>query len=121
MYACSSASSAAPDLRRPGHWPLPLKALSVAVGFALFKPLGVAALVYFLIEARRRWRRAGHGGRGYGYNSAFAAHRRETLDTLAEEERAFADYRRREREARDRETFDRFRSEPKPADESKGS
>jgi hypothetical protein len=109
MYACSAASpSSANPMAHPGHWPLPLKALAVGVGFALFKPLGLAALIYFLVQARRRR----FGPQRFGGNSAFDAHRRATLDALAEEERAFAEHRRKEKEARDREAFERFRARP---------
>ena len=114
MYACSHAAEASPaagPLSHPGHWPLPLKALAVGVGFALFKPLGLAALIYFFVQARRR-RLGSFGPRGFAGNSAFDAHRRATLDALAEEERAFAEHRRQEREARDREAFERFRARP---------
>jgi len=126
MHTCSHSpfSDYADSLRGPNDgpwvfrsrgWPLPAKALAVGVAFLVFKPLGLAALVYFLLDARRRrgfrpsfassW-----GGHPTG-NSAFEERRRETLKRLDEEAKDFAEFARKQREARDRETFDRFQAE----------
>lgn len=116
----------------PDHWPFPAKALAVLAGFAIFPPLGLLGLGYFIWRARsRRWdwqgwdqphadarphrHRRGHGpGAGTG-NAAFEVRRREVLEQieaerrkLDEEAQAFAEFRGREREARDQATYDRF-------------
>jgi hypothetical protein len=110
--------------------PFPAKALTVAAGFVIFPPLGLATLGYFIYQSRRAWRDQAAGGepRGFGPgqgcgrrhhgrlrrewgmtgNVALDEKRRETLRALDEEAEAFADFRRRQREARDREAFDRF-------------
>ena len=110
--------------------PFPAKALTVAAGFVVFPPLGIATLAYFIYQSRRAWRdgeqgapafagrrmgRCGHrhGGRfhrewGMTGNSALDEKRRETLRALDDEAEAFAEFRRKEREARDRDAFDRF-------------
>ena len=107
---------------RSRGWPLPAKALAVGVAFLVFKPLALAALVYFLIDARRRggfrhayasWPR---GARPSG-NSAFEERRRDTLKRLDEDAKAFDEFTRRQREAHDREAFDRFQAERGPGGE----
>jgi Protein of unknown function (DUF2852) len=120
--------------RAPGF--NPLKLLAVVVGFAIFPPLGVAALVYFIWNARRhRW----HGWRGKAMsegfscgrgrmsrtgNSAFDAHRAKVMGDLEEERRAFAAHRAEERRKRDQDAFEAFQTERNqanqaPEDESK--
>lgn len=105
--------------------PFPIAALAVAGAFVLSPPLGVAALAYAFWRYRRHggwsgaganWghcRRGGRAGwRGFSTgNSAFDDKRRETLEKLAEEEKAFAEFRRRERAARDKDIYDRFTAE----------
>jgi hypothetical protein len=54
-----------------------------------------------------RWAR---GPRPTG-NSALDERRRETLDRLAEEEKAFTEFEEKQRQARDKEAFDRFIAE----------
>ena len=93
------------SLARPGQWPLPLKVLAFVVAFAAFKPLGVAVLIYFIVQARKRRHFA---RRAFVGNSAFAEHRRQTLDTLADEERAFAEF--------PRERFRDHRDQVRPAE-----
>ena len=113
----------------------PLKAVAVIAGFAIFPPLGVAALVYFIWNARRsRWdhgpyafasaggpdamrggpggrcgRGMGRRGRGTG-NSAFDEHQAGVLDELAKEREDFAAAREDERRKRDREAFEAFKA-----------
>ena len=118
--------------------PLPIKLLGVAGAFWIAPPLGVAALGYW---AWREWR--GHGGRdrfehaeawrdfaqrrGWGHcggrrssgNAAFDERRQETLRAIQEEAEAFAEFERRQREARDREEFDRFMAERNASDAAK--
>ena len=116
--------------RLAASMPFPAKALTVAAGFVVFPPLGLATLAYFIYQSRRGWRdgeqgapafagrrmgRCGHrhGGRFHREgsmtgNSAMDEKRRETLRALDEEAEAFAEFRRKERETRDRESFDRF-------------
>jgi len=130
------------DWRWSGHRfgpPLPVKILAVVAAFWLFKPLGVALLIYLIWRSARRnggcgFRREGirhamdRGGPGAGWhgpatrNSAFEERRRETLRQLDEEAKAFEDFERKQREARDKEAFDRFmagRNAPKGPDEPK--
>jgi hypothetical protein len=118
--------------------PLPLKILGVIVAFLLFKPLGVAALVYLIWRSARR-----NGGCGFrrrdGFdrgvergtwaarrqgpatrNTAYEEHRSETLKQLDEEAQAFEAFERKQREVKDREAFDRFvanRTPPQYPDE----
>ena len=108
--------------RTPGFNPMKLAA--VVAGFAIFPPLGAAALIYFLVLAKRHrgWQGGRAGGcharhRGYGWrNTAFEAHRRSVLDELEAEERAFAEYHAEQRRRRDQEAFDAFRASREPAD-----
>ncbi len=118
---------------RPGFHPL--KALTVLGGFALFPPLGVLALGYFLWNSRHsfghhygpgreqfaggpgmergpgRGRCGGRGMRGrFTGNAAFDQHMMETIEKLREERRAFFEYRAAERAKRDQEAYDAFRS-----------
>ena len=111
----------------------PLKVVTVIAGFAIFPPLGVAALAYFIWNERRygrgRWRHGfahegggrhcGRGGMGRTGNSAFDEHRRKAMDDLEEERKAFAEHREAIRRERDREAFEAFaakRAEAKPDD-----
>ena len=116
----------------------PFKLLAVIAGFAIFPPLGIAALVYFIWNARRHgggWRHAHAAmgeGRGCGHrgrmnrtgNVAFDEHRAKVLNELETERQAFADHRAEERRKRDQEAFDAFQAKresegDKPADEAK--
>ncbi len=94
--------------------PLPLKLLFAGAAFLICPPLGLVALA-FLAWRHFRWER-GCGGRHRGLrrstgNSALDAKRRETLKALDEEAEAFVEFARREREARDREAYERFQAE----------
>ncbi len=102
--------------------PLPVKLLAIGVAFLIAKPLGFIVLAVVLFKTLRR--RFGYGNHGrfdgaadFGWrrratgNSAMDEKRRATLEALAEEEKAFTDFERRQREARDREAFDRFVAE----------
>lgn len=130
----TAEGGAGASCRRRGV-PLPLKALAVGGAFLASPPLGIAALTWVLL--REGGRRAGFeapwGRRGFapGWrrgawstgNSAFDAERAETLRRMEEEAEAFTDFRRRDREARDREVFARFRAEraaPSTAPASEG-
>lgn len=114
---------------RPGFHPL--KALTVLGGFAIFPPLGVLALGYFLWNSRSSFGRhygPGHEqfaggmgrscgrsrGRGFGGrftgNAAFDEHQAEEINKLREERRAFFEYRMAERRKRDQQAYDAFRS-----------
>jgi Protein of unknown function (DUF2852) len=114
--------------RTPGFHPM--KLLTVLVGFAIFPPLGIAALIYFLWTGRRGWNER-HGGaygmgrcgrrRGRTGNAAFDEHQKKILAELEEERRAFREHRETERRKRDQEAYDAFRaaktaSATKPAD-----
>jgi Protein of unknown function (DUF2852) len=106
----------------------PFKALAVIAGIAIFPPLGIAALVYFLWNARRHgghWR--GEHGRGCGHrgrtnrtgNVAFDEHRTKVLNELEAERQAFAEHLAEQRRKRDQEAFDAFqaaRKDDKPSD-----
>jgi len=125
---------------RPGFHPL--KALTVLGGFAIFPPLGVLALGYFLWNSRSSFGRPyGHGaeqfaggpgrGRGCGRghrmrgrftgNAAFDEHQAEVINKLREERRAFFEYRMAERRKRDQEAYDAFRSAEKSSGEGQDS
>ena len=104
--------------------PLPLKLLSVGVAFLIFKPLGIALGAYWLFKDRfgfGPWsggngpyqRPCGPGRRGMrsSGNSAFDERRRETIQKLRDEEKAFADFAEEQRRKRDKEAFDRFLAE----------
>jgi len=124
----------------------PLKAVAVIAGFAIFPPLGVAALIYFIWNARRsRWgygpygyasagpdtMRGGPGGRcgrGMGRrgmrgsgNSAFDEHQASVLNELAKEREDFATAREDERRKRDREAFEAFKAARAGKSEASGS
>ena len=103
----------------------PYKALAVVAGFAIFPPLGIAALVYFLWNGRRHgghWRHHAMGeGRGCGHrgrmnrtgNAAFDEHREKVLSELEAERQAFAEERAADRRRRDQEAFDAFQAKRK--------
>ena len=114
----------------------PLELVAMILGFVFFWPIGLAILVFKLCgghfpyfagpqgEHWASWSCGPWGGSyagSYGWhgsrsgNEAFEEYRRATLERLeaerrklAEEERAFADFLRELRRARDREEFDRF-------------
>ena len=109
----------------------PFKLLAVIAGFAIFPPLGIAALVYFLWNGRRHgghWRHHAKGeGMGCGHrgrmnrtgNAAFDEHREKVLSELEAERQAFAEHRAEQRRKRDQEAFDAFqakRKDDKPSD-----
>jgi len=114
----------------------PLELVAMILGFVFFWPIGLAILVFKLCGGQfprfagtpfggawsGPWNQAssawsgwqGWQGPGNG-NAAFEDYKRATLERLeaerrklAEEERAFADFLRELRRARDREEFDRF-------------
>lgn len=120
-YDATTARNAGQDwsswATRPGFHPG--KLLAVIAGFAIFPPLGVAALVYFIWSSKRAYwagsadGRANFGGcgmrrRGTG-NTAFDAHRAKVLEELEAEREAFRAYRAEERAKRDQADFDAFR------------
>jgi Protein of unknown function (DUF2852) len=97
----------------------PFKLLAVIAGFAIFPPLGVAALVWLIWSSRRHgghWRHAhamGCGRRGHmgrTGNTAFDEHREKVLSELEAERQAFAEHRAAERRKRDQEAFDAFQA-----------
>ena len=99
--------------------PLPVKVLGVLVAFAIFKPLGVAALAFLGWKA---WQHHQNGeSTGFGpfggqnhmmgvQNSAFRAHARDTMTQLQTEARDLAAHERAEREARDLAALEAFRA-----------
>lgn len=100
--------------------PLPLKLVGVGAAFLLCRPLGLLALGAVLWSHCRRHGFPGHGPwqglrhrRGFARsgNAAFDAAQREALSKLAADAEAFAEFRRQQREARDKEAFDRFQAE----------
>jgi hypothetical protein len=111
--------------KQPGFHPL--KAVAVVAGFAVFPPLGVLALGYFLWNSRRGWQQGGPamaggpgawrgrcGGRGprgpFTGNQAFDEHQMEEINKLREERRAFHEHRFEQRRKRDAETYEAFRA-----------
>ena len=116
--------------QRPGFHPL--KALTVLGGFAIFPPLGVLALGYFLWNSRHSFGQnygpgaerfgggpgMGRGGCGRGRrmrgpftgNAAFDEHQAEAINKLREERRAFFEYHSEQRRKRDQDAYDSFRA-----------
>lgn len=110
--------------KRPGFHPL--KAVAVVAGFALFQPLGVLTLGYFLWNSRRdAWGQGGPafasgpgmkrscGGRGirgpFTGNQAFDEHQMEQVNKLREERHAFQEHRTEQSRKRDQEAYEAFR------------
>jgi len=108
----------------------PLAAAAIGGAFWLFPPLGIASLAYVALRRRHRHGEGGDihegrcgrgfGGRGFrrrGFgrwssgNAAFDEARAEAWREMQAEAEAFDDFRRRERQARDRDVYDRFRRE----------
>jgi hypothetical protein len=99
----------------------------IVVGFALFWPVGLAALMFVIfsgrmrswkMESRGRWYNMSNQGCGWGRqhssgNAAFDEYRAETLRRLEEEQKEFREYLERLRKARDKEEFDRFMADRK--------
>lgn len=110
----------------------PFKLIAVIAGFAIFPPLGIAALIYFLWIGKRwrhgaaggeRW--AGHGCRGGRHgmgrtgNAAFDEQQAKAREELDAERRAFEEFRAEERRKRDAAAFEAFKaSRPAPNDDS---
>ena len=107
----------------------PGKVAAVVVGTALFPPLGLAALAYFLWNNHRyanaggpmpfaQGGRCGHHGMGRGMgrgmrptgNSAFDEHAAKVLNELAETRQAFAENRAAAKAKRDAEAFAQFQA-----------
>lgn len=102
---------------------------AVVFGFWAFWPLGLAVLLFLALSGRlREWRMESRGfwrnmqsdkggrvpgrrgGRSSG-NHAFDAYRAETIQRLEDEQREFAEYLERLRQARDKAEFDQFMAE----------
>ena len=117
-----------------GKW-TPMNTLLMILGFIVFWPLGLAMLAYILwgdrMEIGKHWNSVKSefsgarqsSGRGFGHstgNSAFDDYRKETLERLEEEhrrlkeeEKAFAEFMRDLRRARDKEEFEQFMARKK--------
>lgn len=113
----------------------PMKVAAVVAGFAIFPPLGVAALVYFVWKNRRAsgWDPAyaagpgfaspgyhRHCGRGRGRwtgNAAFDEHQADVMQNLRAERDAFRSFRQEQRRKRDQEAYDSFRATQGPVGE----
>lgn len=93
---------------RPGSHPL--KALTVLGGFAIFPPLGVLALGYFLWTSRTSFGQDRGMKRRSTGNTAFDEHQAETINKLRDERRAFFEYRAEQRRKRDQDSYDAFRA-----------
>ncbi len=128
FHGSRSGSAEAAGFEGPGHRchgraPWPVAAAAVGGAFWLFPPLGIAGLAYLALRRRHgdggpAW--GGRGPRGFGGrgrrfwssgNAAFDEARAEAWQRIEEEASAFDDFRRREAMTRDREVYDRFRSE----------
>ncbi len=112
-----------------GKW-TPMNTVLMILGFVLFWPLGLAMLAYILwgdrMEIDKHWRSVKsefsgrrtsrtHGFRHSTGNFAFDDYRKETLERLEEEhrrlkeeEKAFAEFMRDLRRARDKDEFEQF-------------
>lgn len=111
----------------------PMKAVAVIAGFAVFPPIGAAALIYFIWNSRRGYgygpsyamgeghrghhhrRGCGHRGRGrWTGNAAFDEHQAEVMQNLRAEREAFHAYREEQKRKRDQDAYEAFRSAAKP-------
>lgn len=99
----------------------PFKLIAVIAGFAIFPPLGVAALIYFLWVGKRwrhgegrewRGRGCGHGRRNHSRtgNVAFDEQQAKAREELDAERRAFEEFRSEQRRKRDAEAFEAFKA-----------
>lgn len=110
----------------------PMKLAAVVAGFAVFPPLGVGALLYFMWNRRRadrygNWNdhavaggpRHGFGGgcgrgrnmhRRWTGNRAFDEHQMEVMQNLRSEREAFWSFREEQRRKRDAEAYEAFRN-----------
>ncbi len=94
--------------------PLIVKALIVLLAFRLFPPLGLLALgvmAWKYFARRRGFAPWGQHSYDFTRNSAFVEKRRQDFEAMAAEDKAFADFERAQREAADREAFQRFMNE----------
>lgn len=111
----------------------PGKLAAVVISTAIFPPLGLAALAYFLWNSRSHYYNSqggpaaagGHCGRshhmrhrGFGMmrptgNAAMDEHSEKVLNDLAETRRAFWDYKTAEKAKRDAQAFADFQSKAK--------
>ncbi len=104
----------------------------VILGFYLFWPVGLAALMFVVfsgrtrswkMQSRGRWYAASSQGCGWGRaggsgNAAFDEYRAETLRRLEEEQKEFREYLERLRKARDKAEFDQFMADRKGRSEA---
>lgn len=88
---------------------------AMVLGFILFWPVGLAILGYMIWSKRMFCSQPGASGRSHARhftqptgNSAFDAYREETLKRLEDENRQFADFLEKLREAKDKAEFDEF-------------
>jgi len=107
----------------------PMKLAAVVAGFAIFPPLGAAALIYFLWKSRRgtgsgrgntayatddshghRYHGCGRGRRRWTGNAAFDQHQAEVMQNLRAEREALRAYRMEQRRKRDQEAYEAFRA-----------
>jgi Protein of unknown function (DUF2852) len=112
--------------KRPGF--NPMKAVAVVAGLAIFPPVGLAALAYFIWN-ERRFRREGAESHGHGSMrqggcghrrgnrhgldrtgiAAFDDHRAKVMQDLEDERSAFEQHRADERRKRDEEAYAAFK------------
>ena len=97
----------------------------VILGFYLFWPIGLAALMFVVfsgrmrcwkMESRGRWhgpQARGWGSQGHSGNAAFDEYRADTLRRLEDEQKEFREYLERLRKAKDKEEFDQFMADRK--------
>ncbi len=94
---------------------------AMVLGFILFWPIGLAILAY-MIWGKHMFRSSRSGGCAWrkttcrdatrpSGNTAFDAYKTDTLKRLEEEQKAFDDFLRRLREAKDKTEFDAFMDE----------
>ena len=107
--------------RRTSRW-TPLGIAATILGFAVWWPLGLAAIGYILwggsfdeifndgINKAKEFARKPQSSSG---NAAFDEYRRKTLRRLEEEQAEFDEYVTKLRQARDREEFERFMADRK--------
>jgi hypothetical protein len=95
----------------------------IVLGFAIFWPIGLAALAFVMFSGRLRSWKCQNRGRWHNMearwsssgNAAFDEYRRETIRRLEEEQKEFQEYLEKLRQAKDKAEFDQFMADRRRA------